>query len=179
MKRRLMLLVCVAPLAACASPELRPADRPTTVVLPLAHAWTDGRLVQYITTDTSDYDLARKMGINHVPRLAHAASKSAPTGSARYSALERVYMFHDDAQINVFPSSPQPTGPDNQDAAYSPLWRAAMVRWLQPGQRRELRSEESILAAQDRGWVSVTVTDLVINCPVVRSVDGKSLRGVF
>jgi DNA-directed RNA polymerase specialized sigma24 family protein len=56
---------------------------------------------------------------------------------------------------------------DSRDAAYSPLWRAVMVRWLSLAHRQELRSEEDILAAEDRAWISTELTSIVINCPIV------------
>jgi hypothetical protein len=34
------------------------------------------------------------------------------------------------------------------------------------------------LAAQERGELQLTVLDVVVNCPVIRGVDGVALRGV-
>ena len=53
-----------------------------------------------------------------------------------------------------------------------------MVDW-QPGRpARPLRSEEEVLAAADKGDVRLTRTAIVINCPVVRSADGRGLTGL-
>jgi hypothetical protein len=78
----------------------------------------------------------------------------------------------------VFQSAPLPTGGANADRSYSPLWRMVLVRWLKPGAVRELRSEEEVLAAQERGDLALEVTDIVVNCPITRSVDGLALKGV-
>ena len=173
----LCLCLCVSLLAACAGPAPAPDEGPT-VTLPLQRAWVGGRQVDYVTTDTSDAAMARMMGVNHVPRLVETLPLPATGGARPRSALERVYKFADDVQINVFPSAPVPVGADNRDAAYSPLWRVVEVRWAAGRAARVLTDEESVLAAAERGEVSLRVTDIVVNCPVVRSADGKALRGV-
>lgn len=157
---------------ACATPP--PAPAVETVGLPLRRAWIDGRRVDYVTTDVSDAAMAQAMAVNFVPRLAHAL-RPAPAGQ---TLVERVYMFERELQINVFASAPQPVGARNADAGYSPLWRVAMVRWLRPAAQRELRSEEAILAAAERGDVAIELTGVVANCPVVRNADGQALGGV-
>lgn len=142
-------------------------------VLPVHRAWVDGRVVEYITTDASDPEVARQHGANHAPRLALATE--AETGK---SVLERVYQFPNKEQWAVFQSGPAPTGPISTDRNYSPLWRMVTVRWTQADKVRELRSEEAILAAEERGEVVVEVTRIVVNCPVTRGADGKYLPGV-
>ncbi|MDZ4076685.1 MAG: hypothetical protein U1E04_18265 [Hylemonella sp.] len=158
-------------LAACAGPA--PGSGATQTVLPLNRAWVDGRGVEYVTTDISDAGMAREAGANFVPRLALAIP--AP---GRPSIVERVYKFPGKEQISVFQSAPLPTGGANADRSYSPLWRIVMVRWLQPAAVRELRSEEEVLAAQERGELALQVTDIVANCPITRSVDGLTLKGL-
>lgn len=130
-------------------------------------AWAEGRKVEYITTDVSDAAVAREQGVNHVPRLAHAVVK---TPGAK-SLLERVYAFPGKEQIPVFQSAPQPAGPHNTDRAYSPLWRMVAVTWKPNARVRELRSEEAVLQAEDAGEVEVAVTDVVLNCPVLRTFE--------
>ncbi|MBB2487513.1 hypothetical protein H5407_19945 [Mitsuaria sp. WAJ17] len=94
---------------------------------------------------------------------------SPPGASApQRSLVERVCKFAGAAQWSVFQSAPSPTGAGNADRSYSPLWRMVLVRWSPAAVRQELRSEEAILAAQDRGELTLTVTDVVLNCPVVR-----------
>jgi hypothetical protein len=164
----LLPLVAIAVLlAACATPA--PGAETT---LPLRRAWVDGRPVEYVTTDISDEAMALQEGVNHVPRLAQAIP--AP---GRPSLVERVYKFPQGEQISVFQSAPLPTGGANADRSYSPLWRLVMVRWLKPAAARELRSEEEILAAQERGELSLELTGIVANCPITRSVDGLPLKG--
>lgn len=91
----------------------------------------------------------RYLGRGH--GLARRCQPRAAPGPGRPSLVERVYKFPQGELISVFQSAPLPTGGANADRIYSRLWRLVMVRWLQPAAVRELRSEEEILAAQDRG----------------------------
>lgn len=166
----LWLLVCALLPVACAAPR---TSGPAETTLPLHRAWVDGHQVEYVTTDISDAAMARQEGVNHVPRLALALG--AP---GRPGVTERVYKFVNGEQITVFQSAPLPTGGANADRSYSPLWRMVLVRWRQPAALRELRSEEQVLAAQERGEIALELTGIVVNCPITRSVDGQALKGV-
>ena len=163
-------------MAACANPVV-PAAPERLLSLPLRQAWFEGRLVDYISTDSSDAGMARAMGINHVPQLAAAA---APPGSppGTRSAIERVYMFVGNEQLNIFPSAPMPPGPDNSNRTYSPLWLVVMVRWAAGHTPKLIQSEEALLAAADKGELLLTRTTIVVNCPVLRLADGRALTGV-
>jgi hypothetical protein len=166
-----LLAVTLGLLTACAAPA--PGGERTDVVLPLNRAWVDGRKVAYVTTDVSDAAMARMSGANFVPRLADAIPKAGQT-----SVLERVYKFPRGEQISIFQSAPTPAGPANADRNYSPLWRIVLVQWRNPDRVRELKSEEELLAAEDKGEVTLNITSVVANCPVVRAADGQALKGV-
>jgi hypothetical protein len=158
----------------CACSNLSDLGERTVVSLPLNFAWIEGRKVEYVTTDISDPAMAMAMalGVNFVPRLAQAIP--AP---GRPSVVERVYKFVDDSQIAVFQSAPSPTGPSNADTSYSPLWRMVLVRWNKSSLPRELRSEEQVLHAADANELSLELTNIVVNCPITRSVDGVAIKG--
>ena len=158
-------------LTACTSPVFDVGRGET--VLPLSRAWVEGEIVEYITTDISDLAMARMTGTNHVPGLAAAAKQ--PIGA---SLVARVYKFHNQEQISVFQSAPNPVGAENQDRSYSPLWRVVLVRWSGQATKRELKSEEELLAAAEKKEVALEVTDIVVNCPITRSAKGQALRGV-
>lgn len=171
MRSTITVLITAWLLAACASPFFDVGR--TETVLPLSRAWIDGRLVEYVTTDISDPGMAAMMGANYVPRLAEALR--LPPGS---SLLERVYKFPKEEQISVFQSAPSPVGAENKDKSYSPLWRVVQVTWAPAAQVRELKSEEALLDAEQKGELSLELTNIVINCPVTRAVGGPALRGV-
>ncbi len=164
------LPLVVSLVSACASP-LFDVGR-TETVLPLNRAWINGQQVQYVTTDVSDLAMATMAGVNYAPRL-----RNAITADSRSSVLERVYKFQQGEQISIFQSAPLPAGASNTDFSYSPLWRVVLVNWRNSDRLRELKSEEELLSAEDKGDVSLTVTDIVVNCPVTRSADGRSLVG--
>ena len=166
--------ICVfatALLTACTSAVFDVGRSET--VLPVNRAWVDGQIVEYITTDISDQAMARAAGANYVPGLAAAAK--LPPGA---SLVERVYKFANQEQISVFQSAPSPIGAENQDRSYSPLWRLVLVRWSGQASKRELKSEEELLAAGDRKEVALEVTDIIVNCPITRNAKGQALRGV-
>lgn len=166
--KRLAAALVALLLVACASAP--------QVSLPLRFAWFEGRQIGYVSTDASDADVARAMGINHAPRLAATVpADHAPPGQRH--ALERVYVFTDSAQINVFPSVPVPVGPASTDRAYSPLWRMVEVAWLPGATRRVLTSEEAVLDAVERGQLSLRITRVVVNCAVVSDDNGGVLPG--
>ncbi len=175
-RRAVSALTIVGLLAGCAINVRNTSD--AEVVLPLSQAWMDGKRVDYVTTDVSDLATARMLGVNYVPRLADALPSPMGSNAAQRSLVERVYKFAGAEQWSVFQSAPSPTGPGNADRNYSPLWRMVQVHWTNAAARRELTAEEAILAAQDRGDLTLTVTDVVLNCAVVRSVDRKALQGV-
>lgn len=178
---RAAALITAALLAGCSSPRTdagrtdagRTDAGRTEIVLPLQRAWVDGRTVEYVTTDISDAAMAKTAGANYTPRLAGALG-----ATGRASVLERVYKFPGGEQLGIFQSAPLPAGSANAVEAYSPLWRMVMVRWKTPANGRVLKSEEEVLAAEERGDVSLEPTEVVVNCPVTRGADGGELRGV-
>lgn len=171
MNRYLLTIIPALLLTACAGPRFDAGGRET--VLPLQRAWFEGQIVEYVTTDVSDRAMAEAQGINYVPRLSGAAALRGAQ-----ALTSRVYKFPAGEQIAVFQSAPNPAGGRNADLAYSPLWRLVTVRWQRADAVTELKSEEAVLAAEERGELALEVTDIVINCPVTRSADGTALRGV-
>ncbi|TXI44784.1 hypothetical protein [Methylophilus sp.] len=168
---RLLVLGVMSMLAACATKSVDLGH--TQTILPLNHAWVDGKKVEYITTDISDLNMAQSAGINFVPRLREAIAENGGR-----SILERVYKFPAGEQISIFQSAPSPIGGDNADKNYSPLWRLVLVKWLKLDKIRVLKSEAELLSAEDQAEVSLDVTDIVVNCPVTKDSNGKALSGV-
>lgn len=162
--------LATAGLPGHASAQPAPAGVQGSVTLPLQTAWFDGRKVRYVTTDVSDADVALAKGANFVPRLRDLIV-AAPGRPLRGVPVERVYSIDGFVQPTVFPSVPNPVGAGSTSRAYSPLWRMVKVVW-QPGRTlRELRSEEAVLDAEERGDVKLVLTEVILNCPVV-ALDG-------
>lgn len=166
----------LASLAACSSAPGVPGA--PQAHLPLQQAWFEDRSVLYVTTDVSDRQVARAKGANFAPLLAQALQDAAGRAGGRAGATARVYGFVNTRQPSVFASAPGPVGADNSSHSYSPLWQLAEVRWLQPDQAHELRSEEAVLAAAEQGLLTVTLTRVVLNCPIVALPGQGALPGV-
>ncbi len=146
-----------------------------SITLPLIQGWHEGHKVYYITTDVSDPDLAVKMNAVYAPRLRDSLP-TYPKPPGLKTVLERVYRFPETSNKSVFPSTPKPLGPKSEDKHYSPLWLLYEVRWNSGAQPRQLTSEEAILEAEEKQLVTITRTDIVVNCPIVKDETGASLE---
>ena len=131
-----------------------------TATLPLIFCWYKGQVLFYIRIDTSDLATAQQQGLNYVPQLANVLTSSP-------AAYDDIYTFTNFNQFNVVPSAPDPVGPQSTDSNYQPLWQVSQVAWNAGSKARTLRSEEEILAASKGGEVTITKTNVIINCPIV------------
>jgi hypothetical protein len=174
MKSMVSLLAAVA-LGGCAhGPDSASGGQ---VVLPLLSGWFEGQAVLYITTDVSHADVAEAKGANFSPRLAEALP-GGPQVPGRRSSVDKVYAVTNFKQPSIFASAPAPVGPGSRDPNYSPLWQMVKVTW-QPGRpARELRAEEAVLDAAERGEVVLEPTPVVLNCPIVQRPGQGVLPGV-
>lgn len=168
----------VAALAGCAHSPAPPAPPGSGLVqLPVLNGWFDGETVLYVTTDVSHADVALAKGANFAPRLAHALP-GGPPQPGRPSSVDKVYAVTNFKQPSVFASAPKPVGAASVDTAYSPLWQMVKVTW-QPGRvPRELRAEEAVLAAADKGDLALEPTPVVLNCAIVQRTGHGTLPGV-
>ena len=171
-----------AVLSGCATlPPPLDKNQSGFVQLPLIAGWHEGQRVHYVTTDVSDKEIAAKKAANYVPRLVSTLPDS-PQLPGQRNVLERIYAVTNFDQGSVLPSAPIPVGSGNTDKAYSPLWRMFKVTWQSGSVPKTLRSEEEVLAAAERGYVTIVPTDIVVNCPVVYSersglIPGATLIG--
>lgn len=88
--------------------------------------------------------------------------------------MDKVYAVTNFKQPSVFASAPRPLGPASKDLAYSPLWQMVKVTWQVGRAPRELRSEEAVLDAAEKGEVVLEPTPVVLNCPIVQR-DGQGV----
>lgn len=145
--------------------------------MPVLSGWFEGAEVFYITTDVSHADVAEAKGANFAPRLA-AALPSGPPVPGRPSSLDKVYAVTNFKQASIFASAPFPMGAASRDTAYSPLWQMVKVTWTAGATPQELKSEEAVLAAVDRGAVTLEPTPVILNCPIVHRGPLGALPGV-
>ena len=169
-----LALSAVLLLSGCATPD-RLQSTPYAN-MPLQRGWFEGKTVFYITTDVSDAAVALDKKANFAPRLASALP--ALQAKPQASSVDKVYAFADIEQGNVFASAPLPMGHTNREAAYSPLWQMLVVTWQPGADKRVLKSEEEVLDAQEKGWVALQFTGIVVNCPIVHRGALGGLDGV-
>lgn len=171
--RTLGITLLIAMISACAQFKTPEAVTPT-ISLPMLGGWYEGSKVYYLTTDISDKELAAEMGANYVPRLEDAIPEYPKPPTVK-TVLERVYVFPDKDQPSILASAPQPVGPNSTDHQYSPIWLVYEVRWNNPANQKEITAEEPLLAAEEKGLLTITRTRKVVNCPIVMVENGNSL----
>lgn len=172
---RQALAILIVTLAGCAHTPPQPVAE--QVGLPVLSGWFEGESVLYITTDVSHADVAAAKGANFAPRLAFSLP-AGPRRAGERSSVDKVYAVTNFKQPSVFASAPRPVGPGSADTAYSPLWQMVKVNWLPGRTPRELRAEEEVLAAVDKGDVALEPTPVVLNCPIVQRPGQGALPGL-
>lgn len=141
------------------------ADASLPLTLPLTRGYADGNEVFYISTEASDEDLAA-----HLTELTGSRVVYAPAlAGAPAESLANIYAFSNGIE-GEGPLGFQPNVADSQpgDEGYSPLWRINIVEWQEDATPEELTSEEDILQAAQEGLLTVTPTEMVVNCPFVQ-----------
>jgi hypothetical protein len=89
--------------------------------------------------------------------------------AANSQAVDDIYVFSNFKQPNVVPSAPHPFGPQNADPDYTPLWQVSSVTWNPGSQPRVLTSEAAIRDAASNNELTISKTDIVLNCPILGS----------
>ncbi len=105
--------------------------------------------------------------------LSTFLGRSANTGS-----VVTLYTVTNFKQGNIIPSAPIPTGPKSTNRGYSPLWQVSTVTWKTGITPYLLKSNDDVQAALADGKITVSKTNIVVNCPVVYSPLGGLLPGV-
>jgi len=142
------------------------------VTIPLTKGYVKGSEVFYISTETSDKDLADQLTeltgfrVTYTPTLQKTPA----------DALAQIYAFKNGIE-GVGPLGFQPNVADSQpgDANYSPLWAINIVEWKEGVTPRELKSQVEVLDAQASNELTVTASGLVVNCPFVQW-DGGNMK---
>ena len=133
------------------------------VVIPLVKALYDSKGVLFIITEVSDKTMRDQIGnftgspVNYEPNL----TKSQDIG--------QLWIFKNGVkgpglmgfQTNVLNSIPG-------DPHYTPLWKVNIVEWKTTSTPTILGSDDIIANAVKKGQITVTPTNVVINCPVVQ-----------
>lgn len=135
------------------------------VILPLIKGYVKGHEVFYITTEASDKKIAEHLTNLTGSRVVYAPSlKNTPPGS-----LANIYEFKNGIK-GTGPEGFQPNVADSQpgESGYSPIWRINLVEWKQGLTPKELKSEIEIISAQEKGDLSISPANIIVNCPFVK-----------
>lgn len=135
------------------------------LVIPLVKGLYDGKDVYYITTEASDSTIADALAkfTNFPVTFAPALAKTPASAQANIYAFKNgvkgggVLGF----QPNVVDSIPG-------ESAYSPLWKVNLVEWKDSTAATVLDSEDEIVKALHSGKITITPTNVIVNCPIVQ-----------
>ena len=134
------------------------------ITMPLVTGFFNDVKIYYVNTEASNLNVAIADGTTYVPQLSIAIDVGATAD---------IYVVTNFTQHNIIDSIPDPLGWENADPDYSPLWRVTTVTWNEGVTPTELTSEAAVLAARDAGKVTLTTTDIVVNCAVVATPWGQ------
>ncbi|HKG89710.1 MAG TPA: hypothetical protein VKA95_15425, partial [Nitrososphaeraceae archaeon] len=127
------------------------------------------------TTDASDKKIASQITnltgfkVNFAPVLAKTPDE----------AVAQFYVFNNGVKSNntntsgTFGFQPNVANAQPGDANYSPLWKINTVEWKNGTSPKELKSEKEIVDLKSKGELTVTPTEIYVNCPFVEWKGGS------
>lgn len=141
--------------------------------IPMHKGYYNGNEVFFIITDSSDPKHAEIISKNQDWNVELAP----PLAKAPESALSKTYMFTNGLegdgvhgfQGEVFTSTPA------QSDVYSALTSHVHVTWNEGTTPKTLNSEQAIISAADRGAVTLTEVDVVLNMPQIIWPEGQMM----
>ena len=146
---------------------IEPANTTSTesISVPVSKGYVNGNISFFIATDASVKEVVSSVtnttnfNINYAPSLANTSESSRQQGYVFTNGIrgEGQAGF----QLPVASSVPD-------DENYSPLFAINYVEWNDGSNARVLKSVNEVLEAQNKGEISVTKTNIVINSPGVQ-----------
>lgn len=118
--------------------------------------WTgyyDGHKVLYLSTDTTSKSEAMQERINYAPGLAATLPSSS-----------KIYLIMN----GRFASRSPAFGSEPGEKDYTPLWQEVQVSWKNPSKAVFLGSDNDINAMAKAGKVTLKLTGVVLNCPIIK-----------
>jgi len=170
-------LHAVAPLRA---QDMQSMKRPMTMetpkdapVIPPVTGYSEGERILFLHTETSDPGIARVLTeMMGSPVLVVPALADTPE-----ALLARVHVFENGLEPEG-PRGPLGFQPDIFDhppgsEGYRPLREIVLVRWVEPGKARLLRSMEELERAIEAGEITAKETGIVVNMPFLTWPGGR------
>ena len=147
------------------------------LVIPLVRGLYDGNDVFYISTEASDSDVATLLTkftgfpVTFAPSLVKTPENS----------LANIFVFKNGiAGAGVLGFQPNIVDSIPGKAEYSALWKVNFVEWKDPTKATVIGSDGDIAIAQTKGLITVTSSNIVVNCPIVQwggDAEGTILAG--
>jgi hypothetical protein len=149
--------------SSTASPETTVAPMPTATSIsePVTYGFYDGHVDWMLSTDVSSKTDAASSHINYSGELITQSVSKYPS----------LYIVSGPAAVGqpfVFGSEP---GEDD----YSPLWREIGVEWKPGVTPVVLHQDDQIDSLAAQGKLTVTPSDVVLNCPIVKVTTSTSV----
>jgi hypothetical protein len=133
------------------------------VVIPLIKGLYDGKDILLITTEVSDKAMKDQIGnftgypVNYDPKL----TKSQDIGNLwifKNGIIGPGFMGFQASVVDSIPGDP----------GYTPMWKVSIVEWKTGVTPTILGSDDAIAAAQTKGKITITPTNVVVNRPILQ-----------
>ncbi len=147
----------------------------TGMYAPAVAGFYEGGDLLFIHTEASDADVASMLtdmmggpAVVVVPELAGAPDE----------LVARVYVFTNGVEgMGPFGFQPDIFDSVPGDDTYRPLRRVSLVKWLEDGSPRELRSLGELQAAEGAGEIAIQESGIVVNMPILVWPGGSRIEG--
>ncbi len=136
------------------------------VVIPLVKGLYDKKDILLITTEVSDKAMKDQIGnftgfpVNYDANLTKISQGVGNLWIFKNGVKGPGFMGFQASVVDSIPGDP----------GYTPLWKVSIVEWktnsgITP---TTLGSDDAIAAAQSKGQITVTPTNVVVNCPILQ-----------
>lgn len=138
--------------------------------IPAGKGYAEGEVIYFSHTETSDEELS----INLTKMMNSPVLFVPQLGNVPEGSTSNVYVF-ENGLIGSGPLGYQPDVFDSPPGfdGYSPLRKVILVKWVVENNIVEFMSVKDIDSAVDKGVVTLTPTDIVVNMPFMTWSDGK------
>ena len=157
--------------AATTTPKVGPTILKLTtpnapVVIPLVRGLYDGKDILLITTEVSDKVTKDQIGnftgfpVNYDANLTKISQGIGNLWIFKNGIKGPGFMGFQASVVDSIPGDP----------GYTPLWKVSIVEWkMNSGVTPTiLGSDDAIAAAQTKDQITITPTNVVVNCPILQ-----------
>jgi hypothetical protein len=134
------------------------------VVIPLVKGLYDGKDILLITTEVSDKAMKDQIGnftgfpVNYDANLTKISEGIANLWIFKNGVKGSGFIGFQASVVDSIPGDP----------GYTPLWKVSIAEWKTGVTPTILGSDDAIAAAQTKGQITVTPTNVVVNCPILQ-----------